>query len=315
MFLFGPTQLRIVAVGLIAALLLIASAACDAKNFTVKINKPKSKSTYMLSLMKLALTYSDKTYQYEPSPEVLSKSALKEAVKNGEMSVLWAGTSEQMEQDYIPVRIDGYRGLMSLRFMIIRGGEQHVFDQIQTKSDLMNIKFGQGRTWQDGKILAHSGFTVEKATKKNSLYYMLEGGRFDAFPRGATEAWKEAARFNHLSLTVETGIIISYPLPTYFFVHKGYPQLAIDIEAGLEQAMTDGQFEEYFYNNDRVIEFLKNADLDNRRVIKLTNPFLPAATPLERKELWPTIDELVEGAKRHAMAKAQNNQAAQLGLY
>lgn len=281
-----------------------ASNVCVAKSYTVTINKPRNNSTYMFDLMKIALAYSDNNYVYATSDETLSKSAQTEAVKSGELSVMWAGTSDQMEHDYLPIRIDGYRGLMSLRFFIIRGGDQHIFNNIYTKQDLQNIKFGQGRKWQDALILEHSGFTVEKATKKDSLYYMLEGGRFDAFPRGATEAWKEASANTHLALQVEQKLIITYPLPTYFFVHKGYPELARDIEAGLEKALADGSFEEYFYQNDRVIEFLKNANLDQRRVIQLTNPFLPAATPLNRKELFPSIEDLIEGAKKYSNAQA-----------
>ncbi len=313
LFATSSIHCRTTAAGFAALLILALASTCNAKSYTITINKPRTNATYMLDLMKLALSYSDNTYTINTTAERLAKGASAEAAINGDISVLWGGTSEQKEMDYQPVRIDAYRGLMSLRFMIIREGEQHIFDQIQTPSDLKSIRFGQGRTWQDARILEHSGYTVEKATKKNSLYYMLEGGRFDAFPRGATEAWKEAASFNHLSLTVEKGLIISYPLPTYFFVHKGYDYLAKDLENGLEQALADGKFAQYFYDHERVIAFLNNADLDNRRVIKLTNPFLPAATPLQRKELWPSIETLIEGAKRHAMAKTAKTSGDLIG--
>lgn len=286
----------------LSSCLWLLAATAAAGGVTVTINKPRNDSTYMFDLMKLALTYSSTTYSYATSAETLAKGAQTEAVKSGELAVMWAGTSEQMERDFIPVRIDGYRGLMSLRFLIIRDGEQARFNRIHTLADLERVKFGQGRSWQDALILEHSGLRVEKATKKESLFYMLDGGRFDAFPRGATEAWQEASAHPQLDLSVETGLIIAYPLPTYFFVHKGYPQLAADIEAGLEQALVDGSFEEYFYKNDRVIEFLKNAKLDQRRVIEIANPFLPKATPLHRKELFPNIEDLVAGAQRYSVA-------------
>jgi len=125
---------------------------------------------------------------------------------------------------------------------------------------------------------------------------MLDGGRFEAFPRGATEAWKEVDQMSSLPLEVEEKLIISYPLPTYFFVNKDNLALARDVENGLESAITDGTMDNFFYSSDRVRSFLKNAKLTQRRVIELNNPFLPEATPIDRDELWLTIDELIEGA-------------------
>ncbi|MDO6423534.1 transporter substrate-binding domain-containing protein [Saccharophagus degradans] len=280
---------------------LLTAIYTHGESIDITINKPRSNSTYMLDLMKLALSYSDKHYNFLETSETLTRSAQVEALRNGELTVMWGGTSDQMEQDFTPVRIDGYRGLMSWRFFIIREGEQHRFDSIYSANDLKQFKFGQGKTWQDGNILQQAGFNVVRTVKKEGLFYMLDGDRFDAFPRGATEAWEEVAKYKQLPLTVENKLVLSYTLPTYFFVNKNHPQLAAAIEQGLERAIADGQFDDYFYNNDRVREFLKRAQLDKRRVIKITNPFLPKSTPLDREELWLDLSELAEGAKNYGL--------------
>lgn len=282
-----------------ACALLYHSSAWAANAFTVVINKPRNDSTYMFDLMKLALSYSETKYSYSTNDETLSRVAQTEHVKSGELSVMWAGTSEEMEREFIPVKMDGYRGLMSMRFFIIRKGEQARFDKVQTLEDLRAFTYGQGKNWQDGDIMEHSGLTVQRAIKKDGLFHMLAGGRFDAFPRGATEAWKEVAEHPEMDLEVEQKLVLRYPLPTYYFVHKGYPQLAADIEIGLEKALADGSFDHYFYNNDRVKQFLKNANLEQRHTIKLANPFLPPSTPQERKELWLSIDDLVQGTRAY----------------
>jgi len=264
---------------------------------TLVINKIRAtNSPYMLNLLKLALSYSDTEYTFKELPERLTKTASREALRLDEINVIWGGTSKDMEANYRPIRIDGYRGLMSMRFLIIRKGDQARFNNIRTLEDLKSLRFGQGRTWTDGKILEHSGLTVRRSTKKDGLYHMLDGGRFEAFPRGATEAWKEVDQMSSLPLEVEEKLIISYPLPTYFFVNKDNLALARDVENGLESAITDGTMDNFFYNSDRVRSFLKNAKLTQRRVIELNNPFLPEATPIDRDELWLTIDELIEGA-------------------
>ena len=74
---------------------------------------------------------------------------------------------------------------MNHRLFFIRQGDQARFDNIKTLEDLKQIRFGQGRSWQDASILENAGLNVVKATKKPSLYHMLDGGRFDAFPPGA----------------------------------------------------------------------------------------------------------------------------------
>jgi len=247
---------------------------------------------YMQGLLKLALNYSGKHYTYSTTEETYSRPRLMESVKNGSVSLMWGGTSEQMESDYIPIRIDAYRGLMSHRVLIIRNGDQSRFDSIKTLDDLRKIKFGQGRSWQDASIMESAGFDVVKSTKKPGLFYMLDGGRFDAFPRGANEAWSETSAFPKLNLAVDKQLVLVYPLPTYFFVHKGDPELAKDIENGLETAIKDGNFDNYFYNSKEVKDALDRADLPNRRAFYIKNPFLPKATPLERKELWISIEDL-----------------------
>jgi hypothetical protein len=259
--------------------------ATETKTVTTNM-KSNVQTDYMNGLLKLALSYSDKSYNYSSTSEVYSRPRVMESLKSGAISVMWGGTSEEMERDFLPIRIDAYRGLMNHRLFFIRQGDQARFDNIKTLEDLKQITFGQGRSWQDAFILESAGLTVIKATKKPGLYHMLDGGRFDAFPRGANEVWTELTAFPDLKLTVEKRLVLIYPLPTYFFVTPKDPELARDIELGLESAIKDGAFDKYFYGSPEVKDALAKADLANRRAIRINNPFLPKATPLERKELW-----------------------------
>ncbi len=271
------------------ALILITTVtplqAAETKTVVTNM-KSNVQTDYMNGLLKLALSYSGKNYVYSTTSEVYSRPRVMESVKAGTISVMWGGTSEEMERDFIPIRIDAYRGLMNHRLFFIRQGDQARFDNINTLEDLKKIKLGQGRSWQDASILESAGLTVVKATKKPSLYHMLDGGRFDAFPRGANEVWTELTAFPELKLTVEKHLVLIYPLPTYFFVTHKDPELAKDIEFGLESAIKDGAFNKYFFGSPEVQEALEKADLSNRRAIRIDNPYLPKATPLNRKELW-----------------------------
>lgn len=289
----SSTLLRLSVLAGLTTLVSLLSLPSYAAEKHLKYNMPSNVQTdYMQGLLKLALSYSGKTYILSTTEETYSRPRLMESVKNGSVSLMWGGTSDQMESDYIPIRIDAYRGLMSHRVLIIRNGDQARFDEVKTLDDLRKIKFGQGRSWQDASIMKNAGFDVVTSTKKPGLFYMLDGGRFDAFPRGANEAWSETAAFPKLNLAVEKQLVLVYPLPTYFFVYKGDPELAKDIENGLEAAIKDGRFDNYFYNSKEVKDALDRADLPNRRAFYIKNPFLPKATPLERKELWISIEDL-----------------------
>ncbi len=287
-------------IALISALYLAfyALGPIAAEQKTVVTNmKSNVQTDYMNGLLKLALSYSSTNYTFATTPEVYSRPRVMESVRSGSISVMWGGTSEEMERDFIPVRIDAYRGLMNHRLFFIRKGDQARFDNIHNLEDLKKVRMGQGRSWQDASILENAGFEVVKATKKPSLYHMLDGGRFDAFPRGANEVWTELNAFPELALTVEKRLVLIYPLPTYFFVSPKDPELAKDIENGLESAIDDGAFDRYFYGSPEVQEALERADLPNRRAIRIDNPYLPKATPLDRKELWLDLTRQMPAAE------------------
>lgn len=252
-------------------------AATDGLKVTIN-KKSNNQTDYMNGLLRLALSYSEKPYVFDSTESVYSRDRVLDSLRTGEISVMWGGTSTQMESDFIPIKIDAYRGLMNHRLFFIRENTQASFSQIKTKEDLQKMTLGQGRSWQDALILEKAGFTVIRATKKNSLFYMLDGGRFDAFPRGTNEVVTELKEFPDLKLTVEQNLVLIYPLPTYFFVTKTNPTLAEDIERGLKTAVDDGGFDRYFFENPEIIHALRNANLAGRTAIHIDNPFLPENT-------------------------------------
>ena len=85
-------------------------------------------------------------------------------------------------------------------------------------------------------------------------------------------------------------MLLHYPAAIYFFVNKKDAALASAIEAGLHKAMADGSFDTLFY--ERFGDVIKRANLRGRVAIALTNPLLPAATPLGRKALWLDVANL-----------------------
>lgn len=241
---------------------------------------------YCMGMLELALSRIDHNYEIEPVPGEHSSARSIELVLSGHLDLIWASANRQIEQQLLPVRIPLYKGLLGHRILLIRPDNQHRFAQMETLADLEDLSFGQGTTWADAEILEHNGLQVIRVNKYANLFPMLEGNRFDAFPRGIQEPWGELASRPELNLTVEQRLMLVYRMPFYLFVGPDKPELAADIERGLNLAIADGSFDEYFFNHPTIKDALQRANLQNRTVIELDNPTLPPKTPLDREELW-----------------------------
>lgn len=241
---------------------------------------------YCMGALKLALDQIDHDYQIEAVEGDRTSARAMEDVRDGELSLVWASTDTKVEEMLLPIRIPLYKGLLGYRIFIIRKGDQARFDNVRTLEDLKKIPLGQGFTWGDTKVLEENGLSVVKVHKYHAFFPMLDGGRFDAFPRGLQEPWGELAAHPDLPLTVEENLMLVYRMPFYLFVSNDNPKLAADIERGFNKAIANGSFDEYFYNDPTVKEALEKANVKNRRAIYLENLSLPAKTPVDRAELW-----------------------------
>lgn len=271
----------------IGLLVLGYSIEANAAQDTIRLNGASgAKADYVISLLKLAISNIDTKYKIEIDQTPSTQARILEEMKGGNLDLMWVSTSEELESEFIPVRIPLLKGLMGFRILLIRSDDQEKFNSIHTIDDLKRITFGQGRTWTDTKILEANQLTVIKVTKSPSLFYMLDGGRFDAFPRGASEPFAEIDKYPNLGLSVEKSLLLAYKMPFYIFVNKQKPTLAKDIELGLNRAIENGDFEKIFMANSTVIDVINKANFAERRIIYINNPTLPKSTPLERKELW-----------------------------
>lgn len=248
---------------------------------------------YCLKMIKLAVSHLDTPYQIisEEGAERTQPRYISD-VMSSSIDVLWTATDLNVERDLLPVRIPLFKGLLGHRIFLIEKNSQHKFNNVKTFADLQKLTFGQGASWADTKILEANGLTVVKTMTYQSLLYMVDGDRFDAFPRGVHEPWSEMNSIPGLNLTVEKNIMLVYKMPFYFFVNKNNTQLAKDLELGLNRAIADGSFDKIFFEEPSVKKAIENADLKNRLVFQLTNPNLPKETPVDRAELWLDISKL-----------------------
>lgn len=249
-------------------------------------------ASYVLEILQLALSKLDTRYELKLDNTPVTQARNMDDVASGRAELLWASTSIEMEKQLLPIRIPLYKGLLGHRIFIINPNSQARFDQVKTFADLKQFTFGQGTTWADSDILASNGLKVVRTNKYASLFYMVDGGRFDAFPRGVQEPWAELAAFPQLPLAVEQRLMLIYRMPLYFFTRHGNTRLAADLELGLNRAIADGSFDAVFLRHPIVRSALEQANMPGRRAFMIDNPTLPPETPLTRAELWFDINKL-----------------------
>lgn len=283
MFRFFLVRIFIVSLTLIASL-------THAKDQVIRVNDNGTdpNAAYALKMIQLAIDHIDTKYKIEIIRDNFSQTKVNEEVRtNGALDLVWASSEASIESQLQPIRICLYKGLLGYRIFIINKANQYKFDQVKTIEDLKQLTVGQGKTWADTKILKANGFNVVTVTKYPNLFYMLDGGRFDGFPRGVHEPFGELAMRPELKdLTVEKNLMISYRMPFYLFTSHENKKLAADLNLGLERAIADGSFDREFYNDQNVKDVLAKANMKQRKVFYIDNPLLSKETPLDRKELW-----------------------------
>jgi Bacterial extracellular solute-binding proteins, family 3 len=239
---------------------------------------------YPLALLQLAIQKSASDYQLIPSGELMSQyRTLRELGSANGPDVVWTMTSREREENYLPIRIPIDRGLIGWRLLIIHRDHKENYLAISEKELKAKLAV-QGNDWPDYVILKENHLRVFSASNFDAMFKMVESKRVDYFSRSVTEIWPELEQKKQMPLVAAPKWALYYPTALYYFVNKENKKLAKAIEQGLLRAIEDGSMKRLFlHHHGRALEL---ANLKSRTVIQLTNPILPAETPLKNKALW-----------------------------
>ncbi|UPQ89174.1 diguanylate cyclase [Vibrio sinaloensis] len=260
---------------------------------TVTVRKVEGlKEEIVFDILKLALSKTRPNVQFSTATEEYNEARLMEEVISGNIDVMWAGAAPDKEEKMLTVRIPILKGLLGHRIFIIRKEDQARFASIQTLNQLKAFDAGQGTFWGDTKVLKAAQIPTITTIKYANLFPMLEGGRFDYFPRAVHEPWSEVDSRPELNLTIDKNVMLVYPFAMYFFVSPNNQTLHDDIYNGFEMAIQDGSFDDLFFNHPMIKEVLAKANLKERMVFRIPNPYMHEETPFDRKEFWLDVSKL-----------------------
>ena len=256
------------------------------------INYPKQPvqnsihAQYIVDVLELALQKTGVRYELVESNDVLLQGkAFKLLSNNRTVNVVWAMTDDKREEDFLPIRIPLYKGLIGWRVLLVNPGK---LSQLES-SKLRDNYAVQGMDWPDLKILQANGFNVVSATNYDEAFTIMHRKQADMFPRSIIEVFGELAQPELTkALVIEPNFVLQYPAATYFFVNQRDVILGRLLTTGLEMAVADGSFDKLF--NATYLDMLQQLGLNKRTLLTLKNPLLPINTPLADKALWYQIN-------------------------
>lgn len=223
-------------------------------------------------------------YELVAGPKMGSQNQMINLKAGKQIDILISMTSVQLEELFEPIRVPLYKGLIGKRLLLIHKNQLDYFSKLKPE-DLKKVTMVQGMAWPDTKILHENGYKTIGGDVYTTLFDYLTPNEPIGFPRAVHEIWGELNLSSNYE--VAPSYYFYYPTALYFFVRKDQKELAQRIEEGLLQMIDNGSFDAFFY--EFLGENLKKADLNHRVEIKLNNPFLPAATPLDNSKLWYSV--------------------------
>jgi len=220
--------------------------------------------------------------------EAITQGRVELMLQKGLIDVAAFGVTAQRIETLRPIRFDLLKGLIGLRFLVVRREASERLARLSDQQVLHKLHYGTQQQWADVAIMQANGVQLELASTAQRLYPMLAAGRFDALARGANEVLTELKANQELAtqLAIEPAHALYYDYPIWFWVRRDNEALARAIEAGLQNVLRNGAFRELFLDFHKAeIDFVRRS---RQRLIHLSSAALPQ--PLEPPDTswwWP----------------------------
>jgi hypothetical protein len=253
---------------------------------TDSVDIKDDRNLYFIELLSQALARSGKPYKPVMSVRGATHARQMQMVVDGLIDVLWDAPGPEVDKRLMPIEIPIDKGLIGWRIFFINADDQPLFAKITTEAQLKKIPLGQVKYWHDTSILKANKFNLVETPSYTGTFKMLMSKRFNYFPRSIAEIWDEEINQKSMltNVVIEQHLVLQYPIAYFFYVNPRNAVLAKDIQQGLEAMLHDGSFDKLFqeYNG----KFIAKANLKNRHVIRVKNPFMPEETHRKFEHFW-----------------------------
>jgi len=263
----------------LCALLLLISPFAMAEQQSYHVNLPASsngeqgKNLYVEKL--LQHIFSEQGYSLTihyakiPSNKIRTAKLLSQ---NKEIDLFWANYRTNTSPQLTLIKYPLYSGYIGYRLLLINKKKHNQFSQIKSLAQLALFTGVQKKDWLDYNILVKNGLNIEGNLTFPSMFKAIEQELADYFPRSILEIDRELAQFGSPLLSVAPNIMLQYPSASYFYVNKKNLKLTAILQQGFKKIIKNGIFKKNF--DEFFGESIKRHKLNEKQIIKLTNPYL-----------------------------------------
>jgi len=196
---------------------------------------------------------------------------------SGDLSIFWLLQTKERDKKYIPIKIKLTEGLIGKRILLIKKGNQHIFDKVKTLEDFraLNLNGAMGKKWFDIKVWKENNLNyIEHRGSWKSIFKVL-GHRtsYDYFSRGLNEISVEEEEYPLLK--IEKRLALIYDRDFIFYLSKEGSNAGIQYKDAIQSALLKAKesglikrlvkkywakdFEELHYE-DRIKLYLKTSE-------------------------------------------------------
>ncbi|QIR16056.1 hypothetical protein HBH39_00330 [Shewanella aestuarii] len=245
-------------------------------NHSESANDFRYEYTYALLQLVIEATQADfGEANLQVSSVVMSRNRQLRALESGEViNIMAEAANTEWNDKLLPVYIPIRKGVQGFRVFIITQNNAEKLSHVKSLEQLMQFPTGSGSQWTTKIAMQQAGFNVVESTHYDSLFNMLSKERFITFGRGVNEAFQEVTAYQKLypQLMLDEHLVLHIPLATYFYVSPNQPRLAERVRVGLERIISNGKFDQFFYQHH--CDFLRQSKLNQRVVLKIDNPLV-----------------------------------------
>lgn len=291
----GRSDLRLLGL-LITSLTLASQVALAQSPMTYIYNAPESeldqRYVYQWEILRAALEItlpSHGDYVMTPSPPMSELRQADELMAGtGRLTVVYLDVKPGLPEklNVVPIPVD--RNLSGYRVFLIREDLQAELERVESVEDLKKFTFGFGLGWIDSDVMKSNGFQVMTGSAYEGLFKMVALRRFDIFSRSVAEVGGEMKLRSELfpPLTLEKTLCLSLPMPMFFWFSKTPEgsRLAARAEAGMRTLIANGTYDRIFRSHFQ--QRLAELNLPARKVLVLTNPFIPPDSIFADRRFW-----------------------------
>lgn len=202
-----------------------------------------------------------------------SNRELKATAEGEFVNVTISPANQIWDDNLIAVDVPIRQGLLSYRLLLVNKVDLQKFRQVKTLDDLNRFSAGLLDGWKTTQIYKKHLLNMTLTHNFAGMFAMLNKRRFGYIPRAFYEVHDELETMSAelTDIVIEPTLALHIKTETFFYISPKHPKIAKRLKVGLRKLDQIGELKSI--TNKYFGGYLKQADLQNRTIINIENPY------------------------------------------